>query len=167
MARKIAFIILLILCVVWTAFIFSNSLKDAGVSGEQSSGVTEKVNEVAQAVGIDREITHGEVRSMAHFGEFAVLSLLAAATVAVGVYTHFKEKLLASLLLSASSVPLCFILAIVDELLQKLSDGRASQFSDVMLDTLGALCGALVFTVGYIIFGCIVNKINKRKGTEK
>lgn len=164
MARKIAFIVLLILCVVWTAFIFSNSLKDAGESGEQSSGVTEKVNEVAQAVGIDREITHSEVRSMAHFGEFAVLSVLSAATVSVGIYPKFKKKPPLLLLICASSVPLCFILAAVDELLQKLSDGRASQFSDVMLDTLGALCGALIFTLGYTVFDFTANKIQKTKG---
>ncbi len=162
MARKIAFVIFLILCVLWTSFIFSNSLKDATESDSQSAGVTEKINEVAQAVGIDRDITHSEVRSMAHFSEFALLSLLVSATVLVGVYPFFKKKLLYSLLILASSVPVCLVLAIIDELLQNLSDGRASQATDVLLDTLGALCGALVFAVAYIIFYSI-----KEKGKEK
>ena len=162
MARKIVFIVLLMICVLWTSFIFSNSLKDASASDSQSAGVTEKVNEVAQAVGIDREITHSEVRSMAHFSEFALLALLLSATVSVGIYPYFKEKLLYSLLLHASSVPLCFILAVIDELLQKLSDGRASQVTDVLLDTLGALCGALVFAAAYTVFYGIKEK-NKEK----
>ncbi len=163
MARKIAFIILIILCVVWTSFIFSNSLKNAEQSSEQSSSVTEKVNEVAQAVGIDREITHGEVRSMAHFSEFAVLATLISATIAVGIYPYFNKKIVLLLLVGGASIPVCFALACVDELLQKLSEGRASDFLDVLVDTLGALCGALVFVVGYIIFDFVKTKIHKKR----
>ena len=163
MARKIVFVVLLILCVLWVSFIFSNSLKDATASDSQSAGVTEKVNEVAQAVGIDREITHSEVRSMAHFSEFAILALLVSATVSVGIYPYFKEKLLYSMLISSASLPLCLILAIIDELLQKLSEGRASQLTDVLLDTLGALCGALLFAVAYIVFYSIKEKFKEKQ----
>ena len=163
MARKIALIILILLCVVWTAFIFSNSLKDGLESSKQSSNVTEKVNQVASAIGIDREISHGQVRNMAHFGEFAILSVLTSATVAVAIYPKAKKKLLLSLPLCASSVPLCFVLASIDELLQKLSDGRASQFSDVLLDTLGALCGTAVFVCGYLIYILILKYKNERR----
>ena len=163
MARKIVFVILLILCVLWASFIFSNSLKDATASDSQSAGVTEKVNEVAQAVGIDREITHSEVRSMAHFSEFAILALLVSATVSVGIYPYFKEKLLYSMLILSASLPLCLILAIIDELLQKLSEGRASQLTDVVLDTLGALCGALLFAVAYIVFYSIKEKFKEKQ----
>ena len=158
MIRKISLAVLIILCVLWTGFIFSNSLETAEVSGEKSSGITEKVNEVAHAVGIEKEITQSDVRDMAHFSEFAVLSALLSATVAVGIYPHFKRRLIPMLSLSAVSLPASFILACIDELLQKLSDGRASQFSDVLLDTLGAFTGAVGVSLVILLIYFIANK---------
>lgn len=152
MARKITFVVLLVLCVAWCAFIFSNSMRDAAASDTQSAGITNAINNAIHSLGIKGELSHGFVRNFAHFAEFAVLAVLASAAVAVGVYPRFKENLVASLLLSATSVPFSVVIAIADELIQNLSEGRASQFTDVLLDGLGAVCGALTFTVGYIIF---------------
>ena len=152
MARKIVLIILIIASVLWTAFIFSNSLDNAEESTEKSSTVTETVNKVASAVGIKEEIPHSTVRDMAHFTEFAVLAFLISLDLALFLYPKLSRKLALFLGLCAASLPACFLLACVDELIQKFSGGRASQFSDVLLDTLGSLCGVVGFAVIYIIY---------------
>ena len=168
MAKKIAFIILIIATVLWTAFIFSNSLDNAEESTEKSSTVTEAVNKVASAVGIEEEISHSTVRDMAHFTEFALLALLLAVDIVILIYSKLSSSPFKLLAICAASLPACFILACVDELIQKFSGGRASQFSDVLLDTLGALCGIIGFSVIYIIFYAIKRhklklRINRQK----
>lgn len=163
MARKIALYLLISASVLWLAFIFSNSLADAEKSTEQSSGVTEAVNQVASSVGIDKEIKEATVRTMAHFSEFAVLSALIGASVTVGTWEKFRGAPFRSLILIAISIPVCFVFACIDELLQKLSAGRASEFSDVLTDTLGACCGLAVFALGYLIFIYILKKKKRAK----
>lgn len=165
MLRKIVLCILILSCVLWTTFIFSNSLADAQTSSAQSSSVTETVNKVASSVGIKEEITESTVRNMAHFSEFALLAALVSATVAVAAWQKFSARLALSLLFMSASVPLCFLLACVDELLQKLSEGRASQVTDVLLDTLGAVCGCALLLIGYIALTLLLKhrKIKKQK----
>ncbi len=163
MFRKILLCILIISSVLWTAFIFSNSLANAEKSTEQSSNVTEIVNNIASSVGIEEKIKESTVRSMAHFSEFAVLALLLSSTAATAVWNVFSSKLHFSLLSISASVPACFLLACVDELLQKFSDGRACDFVDVMLDTAGALCGFAFFALTYIIFILIRKKAKNSK----
>ena len=164
MARKIAFILLIVACILWVGFIFSNSLDNGNESGEKSAGVTEFVNKVAIAVGIEKTISHAFVRNMAHFVEFSVLALLSSAAIAVGIYPRVKIHLVYALLFSAISVPFSFIIAVIDELIQKFfSTGRACQLTDVLLDTCGALCGAALFALSYILFTVIKDKCDKQR----
>ena len=166
MLRKIILLLLIVSCVLWTAFIFSNSLANAEESAEQSANITEKVNEVASAIGIEQEITTSTVRDMAHFFEFAVLAVLVCATIAVLIWDKYINKIVRSLLFLLLSAPVCAILACVDELLQKLSPGRVSDYVDVLLDSLGGLCGILVFAIVYVT-AIMISKLRKRKATKK
>ncbi len=165
MPRKIVLIILLIATVLWTAFIFSNSLDNAEQSTEKSSTVTEVVNKIASAVGVDEEIPHSTVRDMAHFTEFAVLAFLLCADCAVALSERFDTRRWLYALCPSACVTLSFALACVDELMQRISVGRASQFSDVLLDTLGALSGTAVFAICYLLFVLIRKK--SRNNTKK
>jgi VanZ family protein len=162
MFRKILLCVLIVASVLWLAFIFSNSLATAEQSAEQSSSVTETVNKVASAIGIEEEITESTVRDMAHFSEFAVLAVLLGATVGVAVWGKFESKPLISLLCSSSALPACFIFACIDELLQKLSAGRAAEFHDILLDTFGSLCGLVLYALSYIIFLSVFNKVSRK-----
>lgn len=165
MARKLALCILVSISVLWLAFIFSNSLADAEKSTEQSSNVTETVNQVASSVGIEKEIKEATVRTMAHFSEFAVLAALVGASITVGAWKSFHDKPFFSTVFIAISIPFCFVIACIDELLQKLSEGRVSDFSDVLTDTLGACCGLTLFIAGYLILVYIMKKKNRAKQT--
>mgnify|MGYP003309055667 FL=1 len=57
------------------------------------------------------------------------------------------------------SIIICFIYACTDEIHQLYVVGRTGQFIDVLIDTIGALLGCLVFYIG----SKIINKNRKRK----
>lgn len=159
-AKKILFVSMLVLSLLWVAFIFSNSLDNGEQSSNKSHTVTVVVNEVADSVGVKQEIKESTVRKLAHFAEFAVLGLLVCSDILIAPLPHFESILKRSLLLCAS-LPVCFILASVDELIQKFSSGRACEFSDVLTDSLGALCGILLFISVYILCSTIKSKRKK------
>ena len=162
MPRKIFIAILLMLTLLWTAFIFSNSLDTAKESSDKSTNVTEVVNKVASSVGIKEEIPHHKVRDMAHFTEFLVLACLVCSDLLLILHKKLRP-LLWHILCPVGSVAICFLLACVDELLQKTSDGRASQFSDITLDTLGAACGALALCASLALINVAVLYIKRKK----
>ena len=158
MIKKIILAVLLIATVLWLGFIFSNSLDTAEQSSEKSSTVSEVVNKVAEKVGIEEEIPEKTIREMAHFSEFALLSVLICADIAVFLTLVSPRSLYTRSTCVFLSLPVCSLLAFVDELLQKTSDGRASQLSDVLLDTLGATCGVLASLTIYIICDLLIKR---------
>ncbi len=156
-------VLTLLLAIGWLGFIFSNSLKSGEESGEQSSKVYETVNQIAQSVGIQQEITHETIRNTAHFGEFAVLALLVCLCLAAFWWLFSKRFSYALGAWSALSIPLCFLLAICDELLQTLSEDRATEFADVLLDTAGASLGTAGFALAVILIVGIQKNAKKHK----
>ena len=147
--RKIIFWCALALSILWLLFIFSNSL-DTGVESDQkSSTVTKIINDVLHVFGIKGEIPHKFVRKLAHFTEFAILAVF------VSITLHFSPQKLSILF----SPAICFVCASADEILQNFSEGRGPQFSDVLIDTSGAICGTLAIWVLYLL----VSKLTKKK----
>jgi VanZ family protein len=157
-------IILTLLCILMIGWIFSNSMKNAVESGQQSSQVTEGVQDVIETIkpdvslgGETKEedfnILHQFVRNFAHFGEFALLCALV--TWCVLSYTHVKGFF-------AIPFPLCVGVAFMDEYIQTFSEGRAQEFADVLTDGFGALSGfafaLLTIWIGWLIYRSIKRK---------
>ncbi len=151
MRRKILFTIFIILTVLWIVFIYANSLDNASESTEKSSFVTELVNNIASALGIKQDISHGFVRKMAHFTEFAILAALICTDALIALLPVFVQKPHRFVLVGLTAVGASAVVACADELLQKLSDGRAAQLTDVLIDTSGAFTGAVFFTAIFLI----------------
>lgn len=86
--------------------------------------------------GVDRNYVPVLIRKTAHLFLFSVLGILVFET----VISHRKQKLSSVFL----SVCFCFLYACTDEIHQYFVDGRSAQFSDVLLDTFGALFGILL-----------------------
>ncbi len=145
-ARIIVFICFLVLTLLWVGFIFSNSLDNGAESGEKSSAVTNTVNSALSLIGIDRPIPESDIRTAAHFTEFFVLTALFAADALLCPLTDKLHRRL-SFFTPLISLPICFFVACIDELIQNFSAGRAMQFSDVLVDTLGGFCAAVLFTL--------------------
>ena len=148
-------------------WIFSNSLKAAPESSQQSSQVTEGVQDVIQTINPDAtfggateeedfNILHGIVRNMGHFCEFALLCALL--TWCVLAYTARKPFF-------ALPVPIAVGVAFFDEYLQTFSDGRAQEMKDVLIDSCGALSGFAfaLLTIWLVIF--VFRAVRRKKLT--
>ena len=162
MKRKIFIIILSICAVLWLAFIFSNSVDNGAASTEKSSTVTEIANTVAHALGYGGEISHKFIRKLAHFLEFFGLSLLFSADLAVIFYPYLGKRFPLFALAISSAVPLSALCACADECIQLFSDGRAAQLTDVLIDSSGALCGCVLFTVCLLLLRLLSKKFLKK-----
>lgn len=145
--------VLIVLTLLTLAFILRNGLATGEASAEQSHAVTETVQEVvgaiapespiATATGEDFDLLHNSVRNFAHFFEYALLGLFSFATFLSFQPTRWKLAFLSP----------CFVAVTiaVDECLQGLTAGRAAQFSDVLVDALGAAVGMGVALLGFYL----------------
>lgn len=149
------------LCVVATlVFIFCNSLQTGEQSSVTSGGVVEILQEfarktapnsfVATATGKAYELLHAIVRMLAHFAEFAMLGAFVA-------WTYFAYLTDKRFFLVAFTFLLC--MPIIDEYIQLTVAGRGAQVLDVLVDTLGSVCG---FLFGWITRGIAVAIHNKK-----
>ena len=164
-------IILIIFIALTVGFILFNSTR----TGEQSASMSQSVSEtIAQIVVPDfdnlKEPTksetvdklHVSVRNIAHALEFAGLAFFV-----VLLLVTFKFNYGRYLMPSVLTLFICFTVAVSDEFLQGLVAGRASDMSDVLMDTLGVIVAIICATV----LDCIVKKFlaknNKKKRGEK
>ena len=156
------YVLPILLTLLWLSFIYGNSLKTGEQSSEQSGKVHEVVNEVAQSVGIEKPISEHTVRTSAHFFEFAVLGGLICLDLWAFRIVSLKKKLHTSVLLSLTSLPICSLLASIDELLQKTSKGRGPSATDVLIDTAGSATAILLFILAFSLLRSAVKKRQKQ-----
>ena len=124
-------------------FIWGNSLLPASVSGAISQWVGSLLGSLLESLGGEELQGDGPLRKLAHFLEFTSLGLLLGWRWSISR----KNKWILPAFLSGASV------AIVDELLQHLSPGRAPRILDVGIDTLGVVLG-----IGLLILGKYIRK---------
>lgn len=149
--RNICRLILLILTALTIIFIWSNSLENSSDSKQMSDTVVEKVKPIVDPYDkINDDLFVKIVRKLAHFSEFALLG--AEMSLLVGMYTDRNKAFFRKALIS---VGICFVCAVTDELLQLSSEGRSCEFTDMMIDLGGIICG----TIFAFILGVIIMKI--------
>ncbi|MDO5123496.1 MAG: VanZ family protein [Eubacteriales bacterium] len=135
-------------------FIFSQSLLPAGESQAESGRILSLFNGLLTDAGIGPVLSSFFVRKFAHFTEFAVLGTsFFMLFLSFGVKPYYFSLFA---FLSTSMVAVC------DECLQLISDGRACQISDMLLDSFG---GFVAITVLSLIY-CIFIRIKRRKSPK-
>ena len=134
--------VLTALCAFMVGFILYNSLRTAEQSTQQSTAVVDVIQQTVAAVAPESPIAtatgdaydrlHNAIRTLAHFFEYALLGVL-------GAWCCLSYTLRRIFL----TVPVSGItgLAVADECLQTLAEGRGAQFVDILVDTLGGWCG--------------------------
>lgn len=127
-------------------FIFSMSSANGKASSQMSNSLLLKIAEIT---GI--EISSHFIRKAAHFCEFALLSFLLTNT----VFATFKNKKA-----GLFAFPFACLYAVTDELHQLFSDGRACSVKDMLIDSSGALLGAVLFSVIILIY---IKHIERKK----
>ncbi|MBD3108747.1 VanZ family protein [Bacillus sp. AGMB 02131] len=82
------------------------------------------------------------IRKAAHFGIFFVLGFL--------TYAFFRNKWNGSLMTFAVSFMFVVLYACLDEFHQKLTGGRTPLLQDVILDSVGGLCGIVALVLYFL-----------------
>ncbi len=120
----------------------TNTISNNVASSNKEVKTKEKLEKERQAK-INKIVKKYEVkvRKFAHASEFFVLALLF-----INLIYQSKGKVKWQYLLI--TILFCFLYACTDEFHQKFIVGRTSRFTDVLIDT----CGALIAVVGVCIF---------------
>lgn len=145
--------------------IFQFSAKPAVNSDESSRTVANLVIKLYEDIS-DHELEDGEriylidtvnhvIRKGAHFTEYAIL----ACSVAFHLYVWGKRR--KSILFIATAISALY--AISDEVHQLYVPGRSGELRDVIIDSCGAITGAFLFCVIWLI----ISKIKTRKTKEE
>ena len=142
--------------IIITIFFFSSQ------AGAQSSGLSLKVTRfVCRIIFLDYESIsdserlflaeqlHGFIRKLAHF---TVYMTLGAVLYALSLATEKRIKPLGSW---GTALMFSFIYASVDEIHQYFTPGRAMRFTDVLIDSCGALAGIIIIRILILLAGFI------------
>lgn len=129
-------IVLTALSVSAVCFIFGNSLMNAEESSELSGDVIEFINWILCSLNINIPLDENVLRKAAHFTEFTVLGVLLSVTVYLYVHKRLRSFL--------TALPIGAVVAVCDELIQTISEGRSCEVRDMLIDISGVLTGALI-----------------------
>lgn len=130
----------LILSIVMTLIIFTNSFMPAHISSAQSGFFSTFLYKIIHQLGINIQLDEVSwmVRKTAHFTQFFVLGML--------WFLTWSQKLILSKTIKWALLFTC-LTAVMDETIQLFSDGRAFSVVDILIDISGAITGILVLWV--------------------
>ena len=138
------------------AFIWNNSLQDAGASARRSFLFDQMAAGLLNFLGDGvswQQLDH-LVRKTAHFIEFCLLGAFLRL-----FFSCVREASWTALRLTLAPLLLAAAAASIDELIQRFEPGRTSQFQDVLLDSAGALAGIL-------LTGCLLRYVRSRRRSD-
>ncbi len=141
-------LIFTVLSVLFTAFIFFNSIQNGIASSAQSGNFVLILESILSRIGISVSISEFIIRKLAHFSEFFILGVLLCLTLRTYTVKIIKNV----------TVPLFIglLIAVTDEFIQLFSAGRAGLVADVVIDFSG-------FITGLVLGILVVLWRNKRK----
>ena len=124
-------------------FIWDNSMQTGGSSDGFSLLFAETFAHIVNKLGFHGNIwtLNRIVRKLAHLTEFTILGSL--------LYTILRRYITYGTVIK--TIGLGMLIASLDEFIQRFSPGRSSQFSDILIDTVGVVIGILVVKLVYNI----------------
>ncbi len=123
-----------------------NEIVEKSVNATNGLGITDKHPTQNKLNEVISKLNH-PFRKIAHASEYLILSIL--------LLVALKNSGVSSAKIFIITLMICFMYACTDEYHQTFVSGRTGQFSDVLIDALGAFIGIL----GYII----ISKLRNRK----
>ena len=135
--------ILYILLGLIVFFIWDNSMQNGGSSDGFSLLFAETFVPIVNKLGFHGNIwtLNRIVRKLAHLTEFTILGSV--------LYTILRRYITYGTVIK--TIGLGMLIASLDEFIQLFSPGRSSQFSDILIDTVGVVIGILVVKLVYNI----------------
>lgn len=126
--------------VVWMGVIFYLSHQPATASGELSAGITGMVLKLFSIfpIQLPEETLHFFIRKLAHFSAYFILGVLLFYSLHIGQKRQMTHAFIALLL--------SIMYAVTDEVHQLFIPGRSGEVRDVLIDSMGALTGILMYS---------------------
>jgi len=150
--RWICLAVVMIFVLFWTAMIFAQSAKNGAESTDDTNKIMRLIENIAERLGLDAEISAHVLRKLAHFGEYMILGLLTAGVAGI----------LGKPLVYPCAWGYTIAVALVDEfVVQRMTEGRGPSIKDVGIDAAGALVGVLL-VLGAVWWVC--RRKLKRRG---
>ena len=137
--------------VLWLAVLFYFSGQSGEESGELSGRLAAALLRHMPFLNVSQETFNHILRKLAHFGIFAVEGFLVRIGFA-GVRPYGRGNLIISVIA-------CGFVAVLNELHQLTSAGRACMPQDMLLDAFGAAVGALFA----LMVECTVHELRRRR----
>lgn len=131
----------MILMILWTAFIWHNSLAPRVESSAQSGEVLKIVNDILNYFN-HLHVSEFLIRKAAHMFEFFVLAILWLSIFILQKKRCKKKEILSAFLCTA-------LVAVIDEIIQLHVPGRSGEIRDVLVDCAGAAIGLFILTGGH------------------
>lgn len=150
--RKVYSIISCLAVLIWMGVIFYMSAQTADDSSEMSNAL---LLWIQNALGA--ELSSFLIRKAAHATEFALLAML--------LY-NFIKSVYRNRFAVLISLPLTVLYAVTDEIHQLFVPGRACRFTDVLIDSAGAVLGTLAAVIIYKLIKIIAERRNKNGSTQ-
>ncbi|HIX15876.1 MAG TPA: VanZ family protein [Candidatus Hungatella pullicola] len=122
--------------ILYTLFVFSNSMDPSDVSSQESSYVLSVVQNFLDPMGWAIPVTEHVIRKTAHFLEYSGMGGLLYFSLRSWELPRYSTLLLYCLI--GFLIPFC------DETIQLFAEGRSGQISDVWLDISGVIFGSLL-----------------------
>ena len=133
--RWICLAVVMLLVLTWTVTIFAQSAKNGEESTDDTNKIMKIIENIAEKLGLDAEISAHVLRKLAHFGEYMILGLLVASVAGI----------LGKTLVYPCAWGYTIAVALVDEfVIQSMTEGRGPSIKDVGIDAAGALVGVLL-----------------------
>lgn len=128
---------------LWMALIFNLSSQVAEQSNQLSTGITEVIVKTVEKVAPKAEFNiksfNNRLRKNAHFFAYLILGILVTKALRrSGVHGYRRVAL---------ALGICVLFAISDEVHQIFVPGRGGQVKDVLIDSVGASVGIVVYWV--------------------
>lgn len=142
-------ILLWVLSLICMAVIFYFSAQNADDSSQQSDYILV----ILQKLFGDNYFTNNIIRKSAHYCEYLLLCFLLNGAL---LFSTGKQRLL-------TAIGIASAYSVTDEIHQLFSDGRSCQFKDWVIDTAGAITGALIFLAICYVIMAIVSKAKSKQ----
>ena len=127
MKKKIS----ILLVILWMLLIFIMSSANSTESNSQSNYIVDIIANILNINNLNK--LSYIIRKLAHLSEYFILGMLTNNMVKI----HNKKTII--------SVIICILYAVSDEIHQSFVPGRSAQIIDILIDSIGATLGILLF----------------------
>jgi VanZ family protein len=133
-----------LITILWTLFIFTQSLLPGEVSSNQSGFIVDILHPFVQRLGFNVDVNTFSfiIRKLAHFTEYFILGVL----LFFAYRKYLKSKMMFSIIFLQG-----LLTASIDETIQIFTPNRSGELRDVLIDISGVMIASMLLHTIYLL----------------